>query len=331
MFRLDLSSGLAGGLLALAMIDPAAAADAPGCTDPVSLKRFAGSSLVECETRDFASYTLATGRLLSWDYAARTPVLESRMDVEGSLAQRVYFVPKGPSSDEVARSYEIDLAGNGYRVLYRAKGAELGFDQGRFFESTGPGEQLFGYSPERSRYLSLVKEDAGRRTFVSLYVIEYQGGVHSRLKGEPGQVMVRLDTVIEGGLEARMELVTAAEMDRSIEESGRVTLYGIHFDFNKSVIKPESKPALDEIARYLAANPARRLHVVGHTDGVGGFDFNVRLSEARAKAVVSRLVSAYGIAADRLKGNGVGLLAPIATNATEEGRAKNRRVELVPM
>lgn len=110
-----------------------------------------------------------------------------------------------------------------------------------------------------------------------------------------------------------------------------MTLYGILFDFNKSDIKPQSKPALDEIARYLAADPARRLHVVGHTDGVGGFDFNIKLSQARADAVVAELVRSYGIAAGRLKGNGVGMLAPIASNATDEGRAQNRRVELVPM
>lgn len=204
-------------------------------------------------------------------------------------------------------------------------------DQGRIFEHMGPGEQLFGYSSERSRYLSAVKDEGGRQTYVSLYVIEYLGGVHSKLKGEIGQVMVRLDTITVGGLADRMTLVSASEMQQSIDETGRVTLYGIQFDFNKADIKPQSRPALDEIAKYLRANPGRRLHVVGHTDGLGGFDFNIKLSESRAKAVVAELVRAYGIDGTRLRGNGVGVLAPIATNATDDGRAKNRRVELVAM
>lgn len=321
------------GLLAasLGISHAALAADAPGCKDPVGLKRFEGSSLVLCERRDFAEYALPIGKLTAWNYDTKTPVFENKLDVEGPAAFNIYFVPKGPSSAEVARNYELDLAAKGYEVLYSAKGGEFGFDQGRIFEHMGPGEQLFGYSTENSRYISAMKDENGRQTYVSLYVIEYAGGVHSKLRGEAGQVMVRLDTIVSGALDDRMAVVSASEMQKSIDETGRVTLYGILFDFNKSDIKPESRPALEEIAKYLRANPERRLHVVGHTDGVGGFDFNIKLSESRARAVVAELVRGYGIAADRLRGNGVGLLAPIATNATEEGRAKNRRVELVPM
>ena len=318
--------------LALTLAGPAAhAADAQGCKDPAGLKRFAGSSLVLCEGRDFGEYTLPTGKLIAWDYNAKKPNFESKIDLDGKPSYNIYFAPKGPSSAEVARNYELDLADKGFQVLYSAKGGEFGVDQGRVFENIGPGAQLFGYSVENARYLSAVKDEGGRQTYVSLYVIEYQGGVHPKLKGEVGQVMVRLDTVIVGQLEDRMTVVSAGEMQKSIDETGRVTLYGILFDFNKADIRPESRTALDEIAKYLTDNPARRLHVVGHTDGVGGFDFNVKLSESRAKAVVTELVRGYAIDAARLRGNGVGLLAPIATNATDEGRAKNRRVELVPM
>lgn len=327
----DTCAALAAGALGILVSTAGLAADAPGCQDPVGLKRFEGSALVDCQERDFGEFTLATGKLAAWDYNAMRPAFESSLDIEGRLTHGIYFVPKGPSSAEVARNYETVLRENGFKLLYAAKGSEFGADQGRYFEHAGTGEQLFGYSPERSRFLSAVKDEGTRKTYVSLYVIEYQGGVHSRLKGEVGQVMVRLDTVVSGSLEDRMTLVSAGEIHKSIEETGRVTLYGIRFDFNKAEIKPDSQPALDEIAKYLSANPARRLHVVGHTDGIGGFDFNIRLSEARARAVVARLVSAYGIAADRLRGNGVGLLAPIANNASEDGRARNRRVELVPM
>jgi outer membrane protein OmpA-like peptidoglycan-associated protein len=307
------------------------AADATGCQDPVPLKRFEGSSLVACERRDFAEYELPAGRLLSWDYGAKRARFAAKLDIEGRVQKSIYFVPRGPTAAEVFRNYKLDLDAKGFRPIFEARGQELGADQGRIFESNGPGEQLFGYSPETSRFLSAVKDDGTRQTYVSLYVIDYQGGVHSKLKAEPGQVLVRLDTLVAGALEDRMQVVTASEMETSIRDTGRVTLYGILFDFNTADVKPESRPALDEIAAYLKADPARKLHVVGHTDAIGGFDFNIRLSQARASAVAAELIRSHGIGPERLRGNGVGALAPVATNATDEGRAKNRRVELVPM
>ena len=329
-------SSAASALTAAAVIIAASAgaafaADAPGCKDPAGIKRFEGSSLVMCETRDFGEYALPTGKLVAWDYNNQRPNFASKLDIEGKPSFSIYFVPKGPSSAEVFRNYKLDLDEKGFKPLYEAKGAEFGPDQGRVFENIGPGAQLFGYSVENSRYLSAIKDEGSRKTYISLYVIEYQGGIHPKLKADIGQVLVRVDTVVVGELQDRMVTVSASEMEKSINETGRVTLYGIQFDFNKAGIKPESRAAIDEIAKYLKADPARKLHVVGHTDGVGGFDFNVKLSQARANAVANELVGRYGIAAARLTGNGVGMLAPIATNGTEEGRAKNRRVELVPM
>jgi len=127
-----------------------------------------------------------------------------------------------------------------------------------------------------------------------------------------------------------MVMVKADEMAKSIASSGRVALYGILFDFNKADIKPESKPALEEIAKLLKTDTNLTLHVVGHTDNVGSYDANLTLSKRRAEAVVAALTSEHGISAARLTANGVANLAPVAVNSTDEGRAKNRRVELVP-
>jgi outer membrane protein OmpA-like peptidoglycan-associated protein len=114
-----------------------------------------------------------------------------------------------------------------------------------------------------------------------------------------------------------------------IASTGRIAIYGIYFDNGKFDIKPESEPALKEIARYIKENPSISLHVVGHTDKVGNFDSNMKLSRDRADAVVKALVSRYSVAASRLKPSGVASLAPVASNADEAGRARNRRVELV--
>jgi len=120
-------------------------------------------------------------------------------------------------------------------------------------------------------------------------------------------------------------------MESSIKSGGRVTLYGILFDFNKADVKPESAPTLAEIATLLKSEPELKLLVAGHTDNVGEFEFNRDLSARRAKAVVAELTGTYGISSKRLFPFGVSFAAPLTSNDSEEGRAKNRRVELVKM
>jgi OOP family OmpA-OmpF porin len=121
----------------------------------------------------------------------------------------------------------------------------------------------------------------------------------------------------------------AASFANDLRSTGHVAVYGIYFDTGKSVLKPESKPALEEVAKLLKKDASLRLWVVGHTDSVGKVDDNMRLAQARAEAVAAELASAHGIAAARLKGYGVGPLAPVAGNDDDAGRGKNRRVELV--
>jgi outer membrane protein OmpA-like peptidoglycan-associated protein len=121
----------------------------------------------------------------------------------------------------------------------------------------------------------------------------------------------------------------ANSLASSIKESGKVAVYGIYFDTGKSILKPESKPALQEITKLLKADPNLKLYVVGHTDNTGTFDANIKLSMDRAAAVVNSLVSEYSVNASRLRGYGNGPTSPVASNDTEEGKALNRRVELV--
>jgi outer membrane protein OmpA-like peptidoglycan-associated protein len=121
----------------------------------------------------------------------------------------------------------------------------------------------------------------------------------------------------------------AAAMASSITDTGSVAIYGINFDTAKADLKPESEPAIDEIVKLLTSHPALKVYIVGHTDMVGDTASNVKLSQARAQSVVSELVSKHGIAASRLIAFGAGPYAPVASNKTDEGRAKNRRVELV--
>jgi outer membrane protein OmpA-like peptidoglycan-associated protein len=136
-------------------------------------------------------------------------------------------------------------------------------------------------------------------------------------------------TIIERQVMQQDIAVTAAAIGDGLAANGSFAIYGIHFDTGKSDLKPDSKPALDEIAKLLKQQPSLKILVVGHTDMVGDFASNIKLSQARAQSAVAALTGQYGIAASRLTAFGDGPCAPVATNKTEEGRAKNRRVELV--
>jgi len=123
--------------------------------------------------------------------------------------------------------------------------------------------------------------------------------------------------------------IDAQAMADDIDEKGSVRVYGIHFDTDKATIKEKSESTLAEIAALLEQESDLRLLVVGHTDAVGEKEYNMDLSEKRAEAVEAFLVSEHGISENRLIPHGVGPLAPVSSNEDEDGRAQNRRVELV--
>ena len=118
-------------------------------------------------------------------------------------------------------------------------------------------------------------------------------------------------------------------LEKQLTKEKRAVTYGIYFDFNRDTLKPESEPVLKEIAQAMTDNPDWKLTVEGHTDNVGGDSYNLELSRRRAAAVKQALVSQYNIAPDRLLTGGFGASRPVEPNDTLEGRARNRRVELV--
>ena len=163
--------------------------------------------------------------------------------------------------------------------------------------------------------------DIDERHFVYGKVVQAGREIWAQAEARPGG-MIRL-YVVEKKAMAQHIVADAAAFSNDLKSTGHVAVYGIHFDTAKSELKPESTPALQEVAKLLASDPSLKLWVVGHTDGVGAIDANMKLSQARA------VTTTYKIAPARLKGYGVGPLAPVAPNAAEDGRAKNRRVELV--
>lgn len=181
----------------------------------------------------------------------------------------------------------------------------------------------------RSNYLNAVLKAKGKSLSVNNDVFQ--------LRYENKDVFFQVDYATDNddrGYVLRVIEVESMKQDIEISFSdamntdGKIALYGIFFDTGKSVIKPESGPALQQVLDYLKENPSVKIVVVGHTDNTGVYAGNITLSKARAKAVKDYLV-AKGVGASRLLSEGVASLCPVSTNSTEEGRAKNRRVEIV--
>lgn len=136
-------------------------------------------------------------------------------------------------------------------------------------------------------------------------------------------------TIVEKAAMTQELVANADAFADGLKATGHIAVEGIYFDTGRAELKPESAAAISEVAKLLKADAGLKLYVVGHTDNAGTLEGNLRLSQGRAQAVVQSLISAHGIKAARLKAYGSGPYAPVASNDNEEGRAKNRRVELV--
>jgi outer membrane protein OmpA-like peptidoglycan-associated protein len=124
-------------------------------------------------------------------------------------------------------------------------------------------------------------------------------------------------------------VVSSEQITKAMGDEGKVVFYGIYFDTDKATLKTESTPTLAEMAKWLKTNASAKVFIVGHTDMQGPVERNQKLSRDRAASVIAALTKDHDIKADRLDAEGVGPLAPVASNAGEAGRAKNRRVEMV--
>jgi outer membrane protein OmpA-like peptidoglycan-associated protein len=301
--------------------------DLDGVGNPLHFKRYEGSRLFRFSEKKFDALIIPLGM------AQEKDTFEKSAEFEGEVQKRTYVVSGKRSALEVFRNYRKELDAAGWQTLWEGKGADLGVWFPSFWDDIGDGEtfsQYFAYSPDAMCYWAGKLETPEGTYHAALVVTEFQDGA-IKFAIEKGDVIVQVNTVRAAEMDKKMVVVKADQMENSIKSGGRVTLYGILFDFNKADVKPESAPTLAEIAKLLQSEPELKLLVAGHTDNVGGFEFNRDLSTRRAKAVVAELTGKYGISPERLFPFGVSFASPLAPNETEEGRAKNRRVELVKM
>lgn len=304
------------------------AQDKAGAKDHPILKRYKDSFIFQYSQEAYASYKLALGKALNPTVPANEgKTIEKEAKLEGRVTRLSYLAPAGRSSLEVFRNYEQELQAKGFNTLFKGEEEELGFRFAQRYQ--GIYSQIFEYNDEGNRFIAARLERPEGNITVAVFVCDFVMGLSGGLKPIKGQPVIQVDIIEDKPMDERMVVVSAEKMASSIETTGRIALYGIYFDFDKADIKPESAPTLEQMARLLRSLPGMKLLVVGHTDNQGGFEYNKGLSTRRAAAVVAELSQRYGIEASRLTPMGASFMAPVASNRTEEGRAKNRRVELV--
>ena len=304
--------------------------DVKNASDHPQIQRFKGSSIRFMEKKPFAELVMSLSSTNADPLKTQT--------VEGVRTTLVYVMPHDLSTLEAIRAYQAELAKLGQvKILFQGVNAggrqELDqFNTSFYTQTYGEGtvaSRSMAWN-EEYRYVALQVTRPDGDMFVTIYAgLNVDVSAANAQTIPYGRVGVRLDIVEPKARVERMVTVTSTEMSEELTKNGRVALYGILFDTAKADVKPESKSSLEEIAKLMKATPTMRLMVVGHTDTVGAFEVNRELSQQRAKAVVLALTTAHGVDGKRLQSFGASFAAPVATNANETGRAKNRRVELV--
>jgi len=314
------------------------AADLPGSKDPDALGRFEGSEIIHYSTSSHDQYFLARGE------GAIGVGFEKQERVEGSTVRVVYKAPLGTTSLEIFHSYEKMLADLGFGETFKLDTGALyaltarDFHQRFYFQADYATRKDRENTPfqegKNQYYLTARLARDGQTINAAVYVAESDGlewqepDVKQPIVIRLSQPVIGVDVISSKQVDYRPVEVKANDMAKALTVAGKIDIYGIVFDIDKTDLKPESRATLDEVAKLLKSTPSLKIEIAGHTDNTGGADHNMKLSVGRAAAVVNTLVNTYGIDRTRLQPNGYGDTRPAAPNDSDQGRAKNRRVEL---
>lgn len=295
-----------------------AEADVKGSSDNALIGRYAGSWVATFKQTAFDEAKLLTGPFPHDDEKRVSPVWKEFSGKNTNIEYRL--PPNSHSAVEVISALKENLAIKNAEILFECKNEACVED------------------PKRNSSFQ-VNDALNHMIWENFHLIYGQGklgnndvyfNISTSESSNGGEVITFVHAVEVKPMQTGQGVfVDSSAMEKSMNSTGKVTLYGIQFDFDKATIKSESKPTLDEIAKYLKKNADQKIAIVGYTDNKGGFAYNQDLSKRRADAVAAALASQYGIPADHMDPSGAGMASPVASNATEEGQAKNRRVELI--
>jgi OmpA-OmpF porin, OOP family len=330
-------------------------ADLEGASDNPITQRYDGSYIVAYEQSEYTDFTVPLAPLKRDADPDKRDVMnnvvfapEKSLEIEGKLTRITYLLPEGRSPLEVLRNFQTVVTGQGGEVLFECKKEDCGGDASR--SSDGGGNEMslmmtFFHAADLQvenfsnascaltsaitdqRFFSAKVPQDGGDAYVTVQTFTVSDDLYC--KAFNARTVALVQVVEPKPRDQKMVVVKSAEMESSLSQLGSISLYGILFDTDKADLKPESAPTLQEIATLLQQDPAMSVLVVGHTDNHGDYGHNLDLSERRAQAVKAALEKTYGIDGKRLTAAGAGMMAPVASNDSEEGRAKNRRVVLV--
>lgn len=311
-------------LIAISSTPLARASDVAGSSDHPAIGRYEGSVITFHETKTYEEISLPYKSL---DKGENNKPSAWQVDLAGKLTSLHYEGPGDRSILEVMRNYEAALKAGGFKVRFFCRNPNECSPARAIstFWKAGKGKVGMPTTWETTVYMLAERDNAEGKVTVGML------GVETRPHGgKPLTPHVAVTIVESKPMETgKITVVKAKEIETALARDGRIAIYGIYFDFDKAAIKPESQPQIDQLAALLKDNPKLEVLIVGHTDGKGAFDYNLSLSQRRAKAVSDALVTGHGIAPARLTPAGAGMVSPVASNRSEEGRAKNRRVEIV--
>jgi len=251
--------------------------------------------------------------------------------LEGEVTYIEYYNPKGRSSLEILSNFRQALQNAGFKTRWECSAAAgncigQGLPRVEVWRGTDVNSAGTPNTTEHTVYewlntaRALTAEHVapnGVRTVVFLNVTD----------GSTRLFAVQTKAMQTGLVTTNLTPVDSAGMTAALQGPGKFQMH-LPFDYNKATLRPDAQKTVNELARTMQQNPQLFIGLDGHTDNIGGADFNQKLSEARANAVKAALV-AQGIDARRIATRGLGATQPVADNATEKGRAENRRVEVV--
>ncbi len=286
--------------------------DVAGSKDHPVVGRFRESYIRFYEFNKFNLYSLRISPIRrGYESTAK------RMTIEGAVTRIVYQCPKTVSAYEAYKSYENALLNRGFEKIFACETNDCGDGFGRSYPSDNA-PHISTYTQDQRYFAGKRQETDSSDLYVAVYTVFTQDGP-----------VVRLDIVEVRSMEENQVVVSSVQIKNDIDRIGKAIISQIYFESGKATLLPSSEPALREIANFLKTNPALKVYIVGHTDNSGTLEFNLSLSQQRADAVIQELTRKYGIEASRLIGRGVGFLCPVASNDSDKGKARNRRVEIV--
>ena len=275
-----------------------------------------------------ASYSVATG---PWQ-AGSVPTVTA----EGEVVRQVWQVPlRGRTTLALVEPLRRQLREDGFEIVFECAAAACGGFDFRYALDLVPAPAMHVDLGDY-RFISARRVDTdGTTGFVTLLVSRAgaRGFIHEVQAGPAQEPPPRLTLATKSVTGASQSTDTGPETSGSLgarlASSGRAVLEGVTFAPGDTSLGRDDVPALAELAGFLKARPELRVVLVGHTDATGSEAANVAISRARAQSVKRRLVADHGLPPERINAEGVGYLAPLAPNDSEEGRRRNRRVEAV--